>query len=239
MKDITIYIGYDSANYGQQLAHDVCKKSIQKYNPDIKIVTLIKKDLEESGDFLREQKDGSTEFTYTRFLAPHLNGFEGYAIFCDSDFLWQCDPAETIQYLEEGQAVACVKHEYVDCHGKEKMDGQKQEWYPRKNWSSLIVFDCEHPSCKKLTKESVATESPAWLHRMTWADDNEIGSIPLAYNYLVDYYDLPVEEIKAFHFTDGGPWHALYQDVQYGDLWLDYLTVGEYGKLQESLKLEV
>ena len=73
---------------------------------------------------------------------------------------------------------------------------------------------------------------------MTWAEDNEIGSIPLAYNYLVDYYDLPVEEIKAFHFTDGGPWHALYQDVQYGDLWLDYLTVGEYGKLQESLKLE-
>ena len=238
MKDITVYIGYDSANYGQQLAHDVCKKSIQKYNPDINIVTLVKKDLEESGDFLREQKDGSTEFTYTRFLAPHLSGFQGYAIFCDSDFLWQCDPAETIQYIEEGQAVACVKHEYVDCHGKEKMDGQKQEWYPRKNWSSLIVFDCSHPSCKKLTKEAVATESPAWLHRMTWADDSEIGSIPLAYNYLVDYYDLPVEEIKAFHFTDGGPWHALYQDVQYGDLWLDYLTVGEYGKLQESLKLE-
>ena len=239
MKDITIYIGYDSANYGQQLAHDVCKKSIQKYNPDINIVTLIKKDLEESGDFTREQTDGSTEFTYTRFLAPHLNNFEGYAIFCDSDFLWQCDPAETLQYLEEGQAAACVQPEYVDCHGKEKMDGQKQEWYPRKNWSSLIIFDCAHSSCKKLTKEAVATESPAWLHRLSWADDSEIGSIPLSYNYLVDYYNLPVKEIKAFHFTDGGPWHALYQDVQYGDLWAEYLTAVEYGKLHSYLKQDV
>jgi lipopolysaccharide biosynthesis glycosyltransferase len=239
MKDITIYIGYDSANYGQQLAHDVCKKSIQKYNTDIKIKTLIKSELEKSGDFIREQSDGSTEFTYTRFLAPHLNNFEGYAIFCDSDFLWQCDPAETLQYLEEGQAAACVQHEYVDCHGKEKMDGQKQEWYPRKNWSSLIIFDCAHSSCKKLTKEAVATESPAWLHRLSWADDSEIGSIPLSYNYLVDYYNLPVKEIKAFHFTDGGPWHALYQDVQYGDLWAEYLTAVEYGKLHSYLKQDV
>ena len=79
-----IYIGFDSSNYGQQLAFDVCKRSILKMCSDpskINIIQLIKKDLIDLGLFKRTDKDGATEFTYTRFLVPHLNYFKGHAIF--------------------------------------------------------------------------------------------------------------------------------------------------------------
>jgi len=226
-----VYIGFDSTNYGQQLAFDVCKKSIEKYNKNIEVVKLVKKDLEDQGLFWRKDTTGVTEFTYTRFLVPYLNNYEGWALFCDSDFLWTCDINEVFEkYSDEKYAVSCVKHAYKNCFAKTKMDGRPQEFYPRKNWSSLMLFNCSHPSVKKLTLENVANETPAWLHRMTWAKDEEIGEIDKAYNYLVGYYDdhkLNQDYVKALHYTDGGPWHPGYENVEFGDLWLEYLTDDE------------
>ena len=136
-----IYIGFDSTNYGQQLAFDVCKKSIEKYNKNIEVIKLVKKDLEDQGLFWRKDTTGVTEFTYTRFLVPYLNNYEGWALFCDSDFLWTCDINEVFEkYSDEKYAVSCVKHTYKNCFAKTKMDGRPQEFYPRKNWSSLMLF---------------------------------------------------------------------------------------------------
>ena len=99
-----------------------------------------------------------------------------------------------------------------------------QEWYPKKNWSSLMLINCEHPSVvANLTLENANTQTAKWLHRMEWCNEDagEIGELPRAYNYLVDYYH--DGEIKALHFTDGGPWHPGYEDVQFADRWLAYI----------------
>lgn len=229
---ITIYIGYDSSNYGQELAFEVCKRSLLRFNKNLKIIKLDRKELKDKKLYLRENdNDGSTEFTYTRFLVPFLNNYTGYAIFCDSDFLWRCDINIIKQYLDNTKSVLCVKHNYENCLTNIKMDGKKQEWYPRKNWSSLILFNNEHPSTKNLTLEAVNTMSPKWLHRFEWAKDEELLEIPKDYNYLVDYYENG--PIKALHYTDGGPWHPGYENVSYGDIWLEYLSQDEQKKMKK------
>ena len=129
----TLYIGYDSSNYGQELAFEVCKRSVLKFNKDIKIIKLEKNNLKEKNIYRRENDtDGSTEFTYTRFLVPYLNNYKDFAIFCDSDFIWRCDINEIFKYINSDKSVACVKHNYEACINKVKMDGKVQEWYPKK-----------------------------------------------------------------------------------------------------------
>lgn len=234
---LNVYVGFDTRNYGQQLAYEGCCRSIlakvdtSKY--DVKIRQLNLKELQDEGLFYRDFDPlASTEFTYTRFLVPYLNNYEGTALFCDSDFIWDCCISEAFSFLKPEEAVACVQHDYTPGHTM-KMDGRAQTVYPRKNWSSLMVFNCEHPSTQQLTIEAVNTESPAWLHRMLWAKDEEIGNIPYQYNYLVDNYH--TDDAKVYHYTDGGPWHPGYEKVQYGDKWRQYMTQDELDKLQVEL----
>jgi hypothetical protein len=232
MNNLKVFIGFDSSNYGQELAFEVCKRSIQKYNKNIEIIKLVKQELIDKGLFKRTDKDGATEFTYTRFFVPYLSNYEGYSLFCDSDFLWNCNVQELFEkYTDENKALSCVMHKYENCNDKMKMDNQKQEWYPKKNWSSLMIFNNSHPSVKNLNLENVNTQTPKWLHRFEWANDTEIIEIPKSYNYLVDYYF--DGEIKALHFTDGGPWHTGYENVSYSDLWLKYLNKNEESKMNE------
>ena len=94
-----------------------------------------------------------------------------------------------------------------------------------------MIFNCSHKNTKNLTLENVNKNSPKWLHRMEWCNDDEILEIPKSFNYLVDYYD--DEYIKALHFTDGGPWHPGYENVQYGNEWLEYLDSNEKEKMVE------
>lgn len=224
---LTVYIGYDTTNLGQQMARTVCERSIRKYNQDIEIKALELKDLRSFGVYTRPHDEKqSTEFTYTRFLVPYLNNYEGLAVFCDSDFLWQRNIYSLIAYADSSLSVSCVHHEYTECPNKLKMDGFKQEWYPRKNWSSLMLFDCEHKHCKKLTPEVISTESPKYLHRMEWTQDDCIGRIPHSYNYLVGYYNTH-KRPAAYHFTDGGPWHKETANCDEGEKWLAYLDDAE------------
>ena len=152
-----VYVGFDSTNYGQQLAFDVCKRSIEKYNKDIEVIKLVRQEMIDQKLFWRKDNTGVTEFTYTRFLVPYLNNYQGWALFCDSDFLWTCDINEVFEkYANEKHAVSCVMHQYKNCHGKTKMDGRPQEFYPRKNWSSLLLYNCSHPSVKNLTLDIIS-----------------------------------------------------------------------------------
>ena len=229
-----IFIGFDSSNYGQKIAYDTCVKSIRKYNQDIDITPLVKKTLINNKVFDRKDSDGSTEFTYTRFLVPYLKNYKGWALFFDSDFLWFCDPEEIFKkYCDNRYAVYCVKHEYKKCNGREKMDGQKQEWYPKKNWSSLMLFNCSHPSVKNLTLKNVNTKSPKWLHRMEWCKESEIGEIDKCYNYLVDYYH--DNKYKALHYTDGGPWHPGYENCMYSSEWLQNINKNQFQKMNKCI----
>jgi hypothetical protein len=121
--------------------------------------------------------------------------------------------------MDEGLAVACVQHDYQPTNTV-KMDGKIQTVYPRKNWSSFMLFNCVHPSTRQLTPETVNQQSSAYLHRMQWANDDEIGSIPTTWNWLAGWNEMPAEgQPKAVHFTNGGPWFENWQDVAFADEW--------------------
>jgi hypothetical protein len=100
------------------------------------------------------------------------------------------------------------------------MDGKVQTNYPRKNWSSFMLFNCEHPSTKTLTPEVINSQTGAYLHRMQWAADDEIGALPERWNWLEGWNEKPATGTPgAVHFTNGGPWFKDWQNVDYGDLW--------------------
>ena len=214
-----IFIGWDSR---EPEAYDVAEYSLRRHASIPVEVHPIKADeLRAQGLFTREKDPlASTEFTYTRFLTPALAGFKGWALFCDCDFLWLGDIAGLLEYTRTPKAVYCVQHDYKP---KEtvKMDGAVQTSYPRKNWSSLMLFNCDHPAVKKLTPDVVNRETGAYLHRMQWAADDEIGALPVEWNWLEGWNDKPASGTpKAVHFTRGGPWFENWQNVDYGDLWI-------------------
>ena len=100
------------------------------------------------------------------------------------------------------------------------MDGAAQTVYPRKNWSSLMVFNCDHPTVRRLTPDLVNRETGAYLHRMQWLADEEIGALPVEWNWLEGWNEKPAHGTpNAVHFTRGGPWFENWQNVEYGDLW--------------------
>ena len=226
---INVYIGYDSRqdyppNFDdiKNPCYEVCKQSILNYNSVVNIQPIKLDELIDRGVYYREVDPlASTEFTYSRFLVPYLNDYKGIAIFCDSDFLWQCDVNEVLEYYDERYAVMCVQHDYTP-KADTKMDGVVQTTYPRKNWSSLMVFNCEHKGTKNLSVEKVNEKSPKYLHRIEWADG--VGSIPIIYNYLEGDYE-HIQNPKVIHFTNGGPWHETW-DGDYKENW-----VGVYNKL--------
>ena len=102
------------------------------------------------------------------------------------------------------------------------MDGVPQTTYPRKNWSSLMLFNCDHPATRSLTPDVVNRQSGAYLHRMQWAADEEIGMLPVEWNWLEGWNKKPEQGTpKAVHFTRGGPWFVNYRDCDYAELWLE------------------
>ncbi len=219
MSDVMrVFVGWDSR---EPIAYDVCKYSIERHASapvDVRPIKL--QELVEHGLYKRSIDPlASTEFTYSRFLTPHLAGFDGWALFVDCDFLYTGDLAELWALRDETMAVMCVQHDYQPTETT-KMDGKAQTVYPRKNWSSMMLLNCGHPSTRKLTVEAVNTESPAYLHRMHWAEDAEIGAVDKTWNFLEGWYEKTETPPKAIHYTRGGPWFENWRDVDYGDLWI-------------------
>jgi len=158
----------------------------------------------------------STEFAFTRFLVPSLQG-RGWALCCDADFLFTADVAELFQYMDDQYAVRVVKHDYRPPE-KSKMDGQPQRAYPRKNWSSFVLWNCSHPLNRVLTPETVNRQTGRWLHGFSWLQDAEIGGLPESWNWLEGWSPSHIPP-KAIHFTRGGPWFDDWRHVKYGELW--------------------
>jgi len=201
-----IFVGYDPK---QDDSFRVCEHSIGR-----PVVPLIREQIKE---YNRTDDKASTPFSLTRFLVPYLSNYEGWSIFCDSDFLWLCDIEEVYNLRNDNYSVMCVQHEYTPMTDI-KMDGKVQYQYPRKNWSSLMLFN--NSKCRNLTPETVNNQQPSYLHRMEWADN--IGSLPIEYNWLVGYYkETNTFKPKALHYTDGGPWHKEYEQCEYSDLWFN------------------
>ena len=129
------------------------------------------------------------------------------------------DIKELFDQADDKYAVMCVHHDYK-VKEEFKMDGQKQTIYPRKNWSSVMLFNCEHPSNKALTQDLVNSPeiNGAYLHRFSWLKDEEIGELDHTWNYLVGVYD-DIEKPKLIHYTEGGPWFENYRNCEFHELW--------------------
>lgn len=214
-----VFVGWDSR---EDIAYQVCKHSIIKRQPDAKVSPLKQKELRSKEIYWRSIDPlASTEFTFTRFLIPYLMNYEGWAVFCDCDIIFVTDIKELFDQADDKFAVMCVKHDYTPQEGI-KMDGQRQTIYPRKNWSSVVLWNCGHPSNKKLTKEMVndLDLTGAYFHRFSWLNDDEIGEIKTEWNWLVGWHQEPKDgKPKAIHYTEGGPWFENYRNCEYSQEW--------------------
>jgi lipopolysaccharide biosynthesis glycosyltransferase len=216
IKPLKIFIGWDSR---EDIAYRIAKHSIETHaTVPVEIVPLKQKDLKKQAFYSRPTDPlSSTEFTFTRFLIPELTQFDGWALFIDCDFVFLDDVNDLFAQADDKYAVMCAHHDYTPTEGI-KMDGQKQTVYPRKNWSSMMLINCSHPSNKKLTKELVNNPKidGKYLHRFSWLNDSEIGELSHEWNWLVGWYKEPTDgKPKALHYTEGGPWFEEYANCEY------------------------
>ncbi len=216
---LTVFIGYDSR---EDIAYRVCRDSILKHaSLPIRIIPVKQSELRIDGIYNRTHDPlSSTEFSFTRFLVPHLMRYQGWAVFVDCDFLFRHDIYHVMKHCDKDKSVLCVKHDYKPSETS-KMDGAVQHQYPRKNWSSFMLFNCEHPDVRTLRPSVVNTATGMYLHQMQWTDDENIGELPISFNYLEGWHtkDNCVDPI-AVHFTRGGPWFRDWENVEYADEWI-------------------
>lgn len=214
---IKVFIGFDKVESAawHTFAHSILRQS----SKPVALIPLNLQNLKDVYTRPRDQKQ-SNEFSFTRFLVPYLSGYEGYALFFDCDMLLRDDIAKIFEAVEKdpGKAVYVVQHNYTP-KDDTKYLGTKQYDYPRKNWSSVVLWNCAHPSNKKVTPEFVNTASPMELHRFLWLQDNEIGKLDVRWNWLVGEYTNPPEDVKNVHWTVGGPYFLEYQDTAFGLEW--------------------
>lgn len=162
----------------------------------------------------------SNEFSFSRFLVPYLSDYEGYSLFFDCDMLLRGDVRELFEAAQDNpdMAVHVVKHDY-EPRNEVKYLGNIQYKYPRKNWSSVVVWNCAHPSNRVVTPEYVNSASPADLHRFNWLEDKHIGELNIRWNWLVGEYGDPPSDVKNVHWTIGGPYFNEYRTADFSEEW--------------------
>lgn len=217
---IPIAIGYDPREAG---VYCVLEKSLMETSSaPLALIPLHSPMLKDFDG----QQDGTNAFIYSRFLVPELMDFQGWALYVDSDMLFRDDIAKLWSLRDESKAVMVVKHDYETTRHTKFVGTpieSRNESYPRKNWSSLILWNCGHPRNKILTRKFVSEAGGRVLHRFSWLDDSQIGEIPKEWNHLVGEY--PMEEsAKNVHFTLGAPGFKHYTDCHYSYEWHKYLT---------------
>jgi lipopolysaccharide biosynthesis glycosyltransferase len=180
-----------------------------------------------------EEKDGrmwcpisqapmATEFAISRFCVPFLKT-NGWALFVDCDIVCLGDIAELFALADDRYAVMCVKHDHVPT-STTKMDGQAQTSYSRKNWSSVVLWNCSHPANKELTLAKLNTWPGRDLHAFKWLKDDEIGALPQEWNCLVGV-NHSEHKPKIAHFTLGGPWIKDWKGGPMDEVWLHEQTL--------------
>lgn len=161
----------------------------------------------------------ATQFAVSRFLAFILPQ-SGWVLFVDCDVVFMTDVAELLQYADLSKAVMVVKHEQVGGEGS-KMDGQVQTMYRRKNWSSVMLINTDHPANRRLSLRDINERPGRDLHAFYWLADSEIGELPAEWNWLVRVQPMPQRPAIA-HFTLGGPFTPMWEVGQdHDDIWLE------------------
>lgn len=201
---IPIFVGYD---YRERAAANILIDSLyQNSSFPLSITPLITKQLENQKLYSRNRDPKqSTEFSFTRFLVPYLMDFEGWAIFMDCDMLCRGDIYDLWKLKNDKYALMCVKHNHISSSNF-KFQGEVQSNYPKKNWSSMMLFNSA--KCKALSLNYVNNASGLDLHRFNWLEnEKEIGELPKKWNYLVDVQnENQANKASLIHWTLGGPW---------------------------------
>jgi lipopolysaccharide biosynthesis glycosyltransferase len=212
MKPIPIFIGYDPR---EAIAFHTCVNSIVRHaSQPVSIVPLA---LNNFGDYTETHTDGSNQFIYSRFLVPHLMDYQGQAIFMDGDMIVRGDIAELWAMRDLGKDVQVVKHDYKT-RMPVKYLGSKNEDYPRKNWSSVMIFNCNNFPTKKLTPEYIQKSTGSHLHRFEWTTDDRVGELPPEWNWLPDEYGAN-PDAKLLHYTLGTPCFHEFATTTMADEW--------------------
>lgn len=224
---LRVYIGYDRAEHE---AYEVAKFSLLRHaSIPVDVIPLARDRLQAQGILTRptdtrggiydihSNAPASTEFAISRFTVPLL-AHSGLALFVDCDMVFCADVAELLSYADQGRAVYVVKHHHEPSTAT-KMGGAVQTAYNRKNWSSVMLFNCDHPANQRLNLQMLNTWPGRDLHRFGWLHDTEIGELDAGWNWLVGEQPKP-PHVKIAHYTLGGPWVAGWQTKDTDELWL-------------------
>ena len=215
---INIFIGYDSK---EKVAFNVLAYSILKNSTKpVSITPIYLPNIRD--DFVRERNNlSSTEFSFSRFMVPHLMNYKGWAVFMDCDQLMVGDVAELWRLRDDKYAVQLCKHDYTPKEDKKFLD-QIQTKYEKKNWSSFMLMNCN--KCHELTPDYVNSATGLQLHQFKWLESDElIGELPLEWNWLVDEPGYNTKsKINNIHYTKGGPWFKEYANCSYSETWNEY-----------------
>lgn len=212
-----IFIGYDARE--AEVFH-VCVQSILM-NTKIP-VQIIPLNLEQlKSVYTEEHSDNTNYFIYSRFLVPFLCNFESSALYIDGDMVVRGDLKDLMVLNDRSSAVNVVKHNYKTKKNIKYM-GTKNEDFPRKNWSSVIIWNCDHDKNKILQPELIKKSSGKFLHRFEWLDDNEINELPREWNWLCDEYG-ENNSAKLIHYTLGAPCFNAFKDTPMAEEYNKYL----------------
>jgi len=225
---IPIFIGYDPR---EAVAYHVCVNSIIRNSS--RPVSIIPVALNLFGEYTETHKDGSNHFIYTRFLVPWLMSWSGHAIFIDGDMIVRGDIAELWDMRCYDTDVQVVKHDY-QTRMPVKYLGSVNENYPRKNWSSVILWNCGSFPNRVLTPDFVMKATGAELHRFTWCKEDRIGELPPEWNWLPDEYGVN-DQAKLLHYTLGTPCFHEFADTPMATEWHRERIFTEYCEQHEPV----
>ena len=216
-KKINIYVGFDQK---EAVAYHVfCQSLIDNTSIPLQIHPMALRTLNK---YKENHQDRSNDFVYSRFLIPFLNNFNGWALFVDGDMICQSDIKELFDLRDDSKAVMVVKHNY-ETKQEKKYLGNINENYPRKNWSSVILWNCNHSKHKILTPTFVSEQTGKFLHRFSWLEDKDIGELPLEWNWLaIEYEDNT--NAKIIHYTLGTPCFSDYKNTAMAEIWYKYYS---------------
>lgn len=209
---IRVTLGYDERE--AVAYHTFCQSLMDTASEPLSITPLI---LSSLPGYKEHHLDGSNSFIYSRFLTPYLFDYQGWALYADGDMICLDDIAKVWSLRDESKAVLCVMHDYKT-KAHDKYLGNKNQDYPRKNWSSLVLWNCGHPGNRILTPEFVQRQTGAFLHRFTWLDDQLIGEIPKEWNWLTTEYPANYGA-SLLHFTLGTPCFRDYRSCEMSEVW--------------------
>ncbi|MDC3408818.1 glycosyltransferase [Burkholderiales bacterium] len=195
---IRVFIGFDPR---EAIVYHVCVNSIIRHSTlPVSITPLALTNIK---GYRETHGDGSNQFSYTRFMVPELMNYKGWALYIDGDMLLRTDLSDLWSLRDDSKAVMCVQHEYKTKAAR-KYTGAVNQDYPRKNWSSVVLWNCDHPSNRDVDSQFIANASGAQLHRFSWLSDELIGAIPKVWNWLPDEFGSNADA-KLLHWTLGAP----------------------------------